>query len=201
MKRKPQAGQLDGERKKKPCRSDATTRAAKSSNVKDSKSAREQAEPYRLATVRFPIDALSAIWTVGTNRPIDEAHKRKLAELFKDHGLRRSDVSNRLLVACGREDFEKMRGAMGLANVKDGPSAPMGEAEPKEQAWPYFKDWMQVVGKAAELMAGNHRMEALKELLSRSGNENGNDERWWLCDLYDKGLVFSHVLDEVGNRN
>ncbi len=44
-------------------------------------------------------------------------------------------------------------------------------------------------------------MEALKELLSRSGNENGNDERWWLCDLYDKGLVFSHVLDKVDNRN
>ncbi len=72
--------------------------------------------------------------------------------------LRRSDVSNRLLVACGREDFEKMRGAMGLANVKDGPSAPMGEAEPKEQAWPYFKKtgcrwlenqqslWQEIIG-------------------------------------------------------
>jgi hypothetical protein len=74
---------------------------------------------------------------------------------------------------------EKMKDAMGLANVEDDVSLPVGEVQLKEPAWPYFKDWMQVVGKKAELMAGNHWVEVLKELLSRSGD--GDDERWWLC--------------------
>jgi hypothetical protein len=190
MKRKTQVKQLD-EKRKMLCQNGMIKRSSKPLDLKDSKSAREQAEPYRLATVKFPIDALSPIWSMGTNRPINETHKRTLGELFKHQGLRRSDISNRLLVACDREDVEKMKDAMGLANVEDDISLPVGEVQRKEPAWPYFKDWMQVVGKEAELMAGNHRVEALKELLSRS--EDGDDERWWLCDLYDKGLFFSHI--------
>lgn len=181
MKRKRVVEQLGGQRK--------TARTSASLNVKESKSAREQAEAYRLATVRFPIDALSPIWSVGSNRPIDEGHKRRLVEVFKEHGLRRSDVSSRLLVACGRDDVEKMKEAMGLAND----ISVLVEEAGKESIWPYFKDWMQVVGKRAELMAGNHRVEALKEILSRSEDGAGNDERWWVCDLYDKGSVFSHA--------
>ena len=40
---------------------------------------------------------------------------------------------------------------------------------PKEQAgWPLFDDWVEVNGAKAELVAGNYRVEALKELLRRS---------------------------------
>ncbi len=195
VKRKRAVEHLGGQRKK-PGQDSTIGRTLGSLNVKESKSAREQAEPYRLATVRFPIDALSPIWSVGSNRPIDEGHKQRLVEVFKEHGLRRSDVSTRLLVACSRNDVETMKDAMGLA---DDISIPMEEGA-KEPTWPYFKDWMQVVGERAELMAGNHRVEALKEILSRSEDGTGDDERWWLCDLYDKGLVFSHP-PEIASRN
>jgi hypothetical protein len=51
--------------------------------------------------------------------------------------------------------------------------------------WVSFMDWMLVNGRPAELMAGNHRMEALKEHLKQL--KSADDERWWICDIYDQG--------------
>jgi hypothetical protein len=172
-------------KRRKQCQDSTTAKhSVQALRLKDSKSVREEAAPYRLATVKFPIDALSPIWSVGTNRKINEPHKRKLCGLFKEQGLRRVDVSNRLRVACSKEDVEKMKNAMGLVDIDSDGYLSLEGTQTKELPWPYFKNWMQVVGKKAELMAGNHRVEALKEML-KSGGEV--DERWWLCDLYNKG--------------
>src|ERR1700754_3512927 len=184
MKRRSQAKEVDN-KKKRRCDNSTTKRTSEAVNLNDRKSIREEAEPYRLGTVKFPIDALSPVWSMGTNRLIDEAHKRKLCGLFKDLGLRRADVGNRIRVVCSRDDVEKMKDAMGLAGEENNNmSRPLEGAQAKEPAWPYFKEWMQIVGKEAELIAGNHRVEALKEMLKSDG---GIDERWWVCDLYDKG--------------
>lgn len=198
MKRKHQA-QHTGGKWKKPHHDNAAKQSSKAFDLKHSKSVREQAEPYRLATVKFPIDALSAIWSVGANRPINESHKRRLGAIFREQGLRRSDINNRLRVACSKEDVEKMKDAMGPGNVEADALFPLEDVSTKEHAWPYFKDWMEVVGKEAELMAGNHRVEALKEMLSRSGG--GDDERWWLCDLYDKGSSLQPQPLRIAIRN
>ncbi len=48
-----------------------------------------------------------------------------------------------------------------------------------------FQDWPKVVGDKAELIAGNHRVEALNKYLQLIGS--GDEERWWVCDIYDKG--------------
>lgn len=48
-----------------------------------------------------------------------------------------------------------------------------------------FEDWDTIVREKAELMAGNHRVEALKKCLQLSKCENR--EWWWICDFYDKG--------------
>ena len=50
-----------------------------------------------------------------------------------------------------------------------------------------FKDWDTIIGEKAELIAGNHRVEALKEYLRRS--KSSENEGWWICDVYDKGIV------------
>jgi hypothetical protein len=39
-----------------------------------------------------------------------------------------------------------------------------------------FKGWNIIIGEKAELMAGNHRVEALKEYLRRS--KSSENERW-----------------------
>src|SRR4051812_45973442 len=41
-----------------------------SSAFKDAESARVQAEPYQLATAKFPINALTPTWSIGKNRPV-----------------------------------------------------------------------------------------------------------------------------------
>ena len=50
-----------------------------------------------------------------------------------------------------------------------------------------FEGWDIIIGEKAELMAGNHRVEALKEYIRRS--KSPENERWWICDVYDKGIV------------
>lgn len=54
-----------------------------------------------------------------------------------------------------------------------------------EDIWPSFMDWEEVIGSKAELLAGNHRVEALKDLLAKS--QSGKEYRWWTADIYDKG--------------
>lgn len=186
MKRKSQIQQVKDARKK-PHHDSAMEHDSPAFELKNSKSTRELAEPYRLATVKFPIDALSPIWTVGINRPINESHKRKLCAIFEVQGLHRHDVDNRLRVACSREDVEKMKEAMGSVNHEEDVSFQSGSMQTEKPAWPCFKDWTRVIGKKAELMGGHHRVEALKEMLNKSGG--GEDERWWLCELYDKGIA------------
>jgi hypothetical protein len=154
--------------------------------VKEVESVYDQSEQYRLVTVKFPIDALTPEWSIGTNRPINEAHKRRLCQIFKEAGVLRRDVSHRLQLACSKAQVQRMldhlkqkgsqaRGAVGAS--KDAPAADVELLS--------FEDWSSVVGEKAELMAGNHRVEALKEYLRCF--ESSQAERWWVCNIYDRG--------------
>jgi hypothetical protein len=142
----------------------------------------DQAEPYRLATVKFPIDALTAFWKDGSNRPINQIHKRQLCQLFKKPGLQRTEVGNRLRVACTKVEVERMMESLHRDRQVKEHLVPGN----KDGGLLSFQDWMHVIGVKAELMAGNHRVEALKEHLRQVGNEQ-QEERWWACDLYDRG--------------
>jgi hypothetical protein len=50
-----------------------------------------------------------------------------------------------------------------------------------------FKGWDIIIRGKAELIAGNYRVEALKEYLRRS--KSPENKRWWICDMYDKGII------------
>ncbi|PVH70941.1 hypothetical protein DL98DRAFT_660914 [Cadophora sp. DSE1049] len=41
-------------------------------NLKSVKPARELAKPYRVCTAKFPINALTPSWSVGSNRPVND---------------------------------------------------------------------------------------------------------------------------------
>jgi hypothetical protein len=152
------------------------------SPLKDSESIRDLAEPYRLATAKFSIDSLTPIWSDGTNRPIDRNHVMALCRLFQS-GIRRRRAQDRFIVVCAKRDVERM-----LARVTQHGGDGEGEGDAE---WPSFHDWVEVVGAKAELAAGNHRAEALKEYMRRT--KASADEGWWICDVYDRGECLRRV--------
>ncbi|KFX85916.1 hypothetical protein V490_09323, partial [Pseudogymnoascus sp. VKM F-3557] len=85
-------------------------------------------------------------------------------------GLQREVPINHLLVECGRDDFERMMDHLRVGGV----SIP---------ECPSFDEWMRVTGNQAEVMAGQHRMEALR--LSPDGTPAAGNQSWWTCRVYD----------------
>lgn len=169
MKRK-YANHLTGERKKRQTR------------LKEAESAYDQSEQYRLATVKFPIDALTPEWRIGANRPINEAHKRRLFQIFKETGVLRQDASHRLHIACSKAQVQLM-----LNHLRQKGQAECAvDARNADVELLSFEDWDSVIGGKAELMAGNHRVEAFKEYLQYS--RSSEKERWWVCNVYDRGI-------------
>jgi hypothetical protein len=157
----------------------------------NTKSVRELAEPYRLATAKFPIDALTPAWSIGSNRPIDPKHVQSLCRIFDEQHLQREAVENHLLVACSQAEVQRM-----LAHCQ----LEKGIAE--SIAWPSFHDWMFVNGSPAEIMAGQHRVEALRILLGRiskrsSAYAHAQEQGWWICDIYDIGRI-GHLGQYLG---
>lgn len=56
-----------------------------------------------------------------------------------------------------------------------------------------FQNWLDINDEKAEVMAGQHRLEALREYVKQTGS--GSEELWWVCEFYDRGkyLRFSQV--------
>lgn len=146
--------------------------AGAAAQLRDVKSIEQQAEQYRLGTVKFPLNALTTTWKLGSNRRINGKHVHALYEKFKDEGLQREVPRNHLLVECGRDDFERMMDHLRVGGV----SIP---------ECPSFDEWMRVIGNQAEVMAGQHRMEALR--LSPDGAPAAGNQAWWTCRVYDTG--------------
>lgn len=145
----------------------------------------QQAEPYRLTTVRFPIDALSARWGKGKNRPIDEHHKHELHESFRTQGLLRTDSKNWLRIACAKGDVDRMEAAL---QAGKGPGDKQEGTESETASWPSYMRWREVNAEVqVELIAGNHRVAALKDYLQ--DEPAAVDERWWICEVYDRGII------------
>jgi len=163
---------------KRGCRSE-TASAITSSASPDHLSLRDRAEPYRLVTAIFPIDALTPVWKRGTNRSLNVPHQRRLCHAFRRE-LRRTDLDNALRLTCTQQEVDRM-----IAELE---RQGQGRTDWKHRtpgSWPSFMDWMRVNAPRVELMAGHHRVEALKEYLKDQGGAAG--ERWWLCDVYDQG--------------
>jgi hypothetical protein len=76
---------------------------------------------------------------------------------------------------------------------------PTGETSP---SWPWYGDWAKVNRRPAELMAGQHRVAALRAFFRKKGRLHASsdpDPLWWVCDVYDRGrcLCLSLVVDNT----
>jgi hypothetical protein len=153
-------------------------------NLSTVKSVREQAEPYRICTARFPIDALTPSWTVGSNRPVDKQHVLSLCRTFEGEGLLREPQNNHLMVGCTGDQIKKMQFHCHLMNET---SNWLGNLS---GPWPSFDQWVTANDQKVEIISGQHRVEALKLFLQRNSKRldiSENKERWWVCDVYDLG--------------
>lgn len=154
----------------------------------------EQAKPYLLATAKFPVDALTAVWKVGSNRQTDTKHVQSLYRIFKEQGLQREPDENHLRIACSRAEVDRMMDHVNSAGTPNGSSVP---------GFVPFDDWMAVNGTKVEIMAGQHRVEALRLFLAHlSGRSRGSsleeEQLWWICDIYDIGEWICVYIVESG---
>jgi hypothetical protein len=179
--------------KRKDTKSPTERRKKQRTSGNDVESIYDQSKPYLLATAKFPIDALTPEWRFGTNRPINEAHKRRLCEIFNEAGVDRRDRNHRLKVACTKAQVQQMLNHLKeIRSQADGAAGARAEAPAADVELLSFEDWSSVVGEKAELLAGNHRVEAFKEYLRSLGSSQA--ERWWVCDVYDRGIGPTHTL-------
>jgi hypothetical protein len=150
------------------------------------KSVLEQAKPYLLTTAKVPIGVLTTVWKVGKNRRVDNKHAQRLCQIFKEQGLQREQDKNHLRIACTQAEVSQMQAHLHSA-----------EHPSLSSQWLDFRDWEAVNGTKIEIMAGQHRVEALKLFLEfmsdQSQGQSFKEEEWWICDIYDIGeLVAMH---------
>lgn len=154
--------------------------------IREADSLHEQAAPYLLGTAKFPIDALTSEWSIGVNRPIDQAHKRRLRQIFDEAGVLRRDASHRLQIACSKAQVQQMLDHLEEEEQAQTTATAAEGVEEGDAKWPSFEGWATVIGAKAELIAGHHRVEAFKEYVRL--RELPAEERWWVCSIYDKGF-------------
>ena len=53
--------------------------------------------------------------------------------------------------------------------------------------YPLFKGWDIIIKKKTKLIAGNYRVEVLKEYICCL--KSPENKRWWICDIYNKGII------------
>jgi hypothetical protein len=72
-------------------------------------------------------------------------------------------------VACSRADVELIERHINSVN-----GSLFVEEENPKAPWPSVLDWEEVVGSKVEMMAGQHRVEAIKRFLYRESGRCGS---------------------------
>ncbi|EXA30946.1 hypothetical protein FOVG_17723 [Fusarium oxysporum f. sp. pisi HDV247] len=143
-------------------------------------SLRKQAEPYRLAIAELPIHLLDSSWSRGSNRPLDRNHIAHLCRSFQNGGLARRAQEHYIQVSCSAAAVRNMIDAI--------PDADSSTTQDQHQRVLSFRNWADLNGdEKPELMAGQHRIEALKDYVKQTASDPS--DLWWICEFYDKDTL------------
>ncbi|KAG5746171.1 hypothetical protein H9Q70_011136 [Fusarium xylarioides] len=139
-------------------------------------SVRRQAEPYRLAIAEFPINLLTSSWSRSKNRPLDRNHVAHLCRSFRRGNLTRRAEENYIQVTCSAAAVDSI-----ISTIAGSDRHANGHSVLS------FKHWDDVNDEKPELMAGQHRIEALRDYVKQTGS--GSDDLWWTCEFYNKDTL------------
>ncbi|OBS15077.1 hypothetical protein FPOA_14091 [Fusarium poae] len=142
-------------------------------------SLRKQAEPYRLAVAELPIHVLDSSWSRGSNRPLDRNHVAHLCRSFQNGGLTRRAEQHFVQVSCSAAAVQKMINAL--------PDTDQSHVQDRRQHVLSFRNWADFIDERPELMAGQHRIEALKDYVKQTHSDS--NDLWWICEFYDKDTL------------
>jgi hypothetical protein len=181
-------------------------------------SLRQQAEQFCFGTLNLQLDCIDPIWnqTYGTNRPIKPSHISHLMKEFQSNGIHRMASQHHLYVACSAETWAQ------LQKHCENPNTRLSNPNDPTRSGPFFTSthdckesisrlfssntsvppaespiiwgWKNNDSCCLELLAGQHRIRALHQLLEKT---IGDDEShmaahyWWTCAIYNQGNVFS----------
>lgn len=148
----------------------------------------EEARGYRLGTVRIPLDSFTREWSIGTNRVPTPTHIVRLRRIFEELGVQRAPGANHVMVACTAGVWKKVvdthlpRRRLEIQRQLPNATSQIVEATavshferqdlPNALQWPLIDDWEDLSGGRAELMAGQHRIAAMKQYLEFYKKEN-----------------------------
>ena len=145
----------------------------------------EQARPYLLSVARLPVEALTSTWNQGQNRRLDHRHVEDLCETFLQGNLARQTERNHILVSCSSQAIRNMTVHLGLGGQGEGsPDIAPGVIA-------LFEDWLKINDEKLEIIAGQHRIAALREYVRRT--KSPENELWWTCKIYDRGEKSTHA--------
>lgn len=141
-------------------------------------SVRQQAEAYELARVKLPLDAMTCQWEDGMNRAFVASHAAWLCSIFESTAVEREAEENYLLVQCSTHGVQRMLSI--LSNDEKSRLAT------DKKTVVSFLQWLLVnPGISVEVLAGQHRIAALKEYARR--RKVCSENLWWTCIIYMKG--------------
>lgn len=146
-------------------------------------SIRKQAESHRITVAKMPLDALTCRWSNGSNRQLKNSHVQKLCGLFMEGKLARQSTENYILVQCSGQSIQRAISKAMLSSGNDNEENGGEDVESREML--RFDDWMVVNDEKAEVMAGQHRIEALREYVKQTKGDA--KDLWWVCEFYNKG--------------
>ena len=142
--------------------------------LREGQSVREAAREYLLGVAKMPLSVMSTKWSNGQNRLINTDHVNELKASYAKIGVERTAEEHRLRVLCSRAAFDK------ISEIERNNPSSTGE--------PSFLNWGRVNKVKVEVMAGQHRIQALRLHAQEVGSDTP-DQLWWMCELYDKGTL------------
>ncbi|KAF4997267.1 hypothetical protein FGRMN_3979, partial [Fusarium graminum] len=133
----------------------------------ESCSIRKQAEPYRLAIASLPISVLNCSWSYSANRELDPKHIDQLFQSFCYGQLDRQSPENYIQVLCDASTYNRVLQASNERNLTS-----------TAYQIPLLYDWGTATSEQPEVLAGQHRIEALQRYAKHTGASP--DSLYWI---------------------
>ena len=181
----------------------------------------QKAASFCFGTLNLQLDCVDPVWNpiYGPNRPINLKHVDDLLDGFQS-GIYRTEPQNHLYVACSAGTWAQLRKHCEDPNTRlSNPDNPVNndthlpsknerrsivealfspEPSTSVASSPIIWDWKNNGPCRLELLAGQHRMEALRRFLKNKYGENASDQIaqhfWWTCMIYNQGNLGFKII-------